>query len=98
VTLQECGASSKTVWAVDLYDQPVESFFQGYYPLINGSDINFSQPFVLNYPMSGYPTDKPRPQLQVYNLTGYSTGFPPIVKYPSIDDTQLWGADVGHRG
>jgi len=48
--------------------------------------------------MSGYPTDKPRPQLQVYNLTGYSTGFPPIVKYPSIDDTQLWGADVGHRG
>jgi len=98
VTLQECGASSKTVWAVDLYDQPVESFFRGYYPLINGSDINFSQPFVLNYPMSGYPTDKPRPQLQVYNLTGYSTGFPPIANYSSVDDTELWGADVGHRG
>ena len=27
VTLQECGASSKTVWAVDIYDQPIESFF-----------------------------------------------------------------------
>ena len=61
VTLQECGASSKTVWAVDVFDQPIESFFLGYYPLINGSDTNFSQPFVLTYPQSGYPTDKPRP-------------------------------------
>ena len=28
VTLQECGASPKTVWAVDMYDQPIESFFR----------------------------------------------------------------------
>ena len=95
VTLQECGASSKTVWAVDLYDQPFESFFLGYAPLINGSDNNFSQPFVLTYPQSGYPTDKPRVQLQVDNLSGYSTGFPPIINYPSIDDNQMWGADWG---
>jgi hypothetical protein len=84
VTLQECGASSKTVWAVDIYDQPIESFF-----------TNFSQPFVLTYPQSGYPTDKPRPQLQVDNLSGYTTGFPPVINYPSIDDNQLWGADFG---
>jgi hypothetical protein len=95
VTLQECGASSKTVWAVDIYDQPIESFFLHYYPLINGSDTNFSQPFVLTYPQSGYPTDKPRPQLQVDNLSGYTTGFPPILNYPSIDDNQMWGADFG---
>jgi hypothetical protein len=95
VTLQECGASSKTVWAVDLYDQPIESFFLGYYPLINGSDTNFSQPFVLTYPQSGYPTDKPRPQLQVDNLSGYTTGFPPLLNYPSVDDNQMWGADFG---
>jgi hypothetical protein len=95
VTLQECGASSKTVWAVDVYDQPIESFFLHYYPLINGSDTNFSQPFVLTYPQSGYPTDKPRPQLQVDNLSGYTTGFPPIINYPSIDDNQMWGADFG---
>ena len=95
VTLQECGASSKTVWAVDVYDQPIQSFFLGYYPLINGSDTNFSQPFVLTYPQSGYPTDKPRPQLQVDNLSGYTTGFPPVINYPSIDDNQLWGADFG---
>jgi hypothetical protein len=95
VTLQECGASSKTVWAVDVFDQPIESFFLGYYPLINGSDTNFSQPFVLTYPQSGYPTDKPRPQLQVDNLSGYTQGFPPILNYPSINDNQMWGADFG---
>jgi hypothetical protein len=95
VSLQECGASSKTVWAVDVFDQPIESFFLHYYPLINGSDTNFSQPFVLTYPQSGYPTDKPRPILQVDNLSGYTTGFPPILNYPSIDDNQMWGADFG---
>ncbi len=95
VTLQECGASSKTVWAVDIYDNPIESFFLHYYPLINGSDTNFSQPYVLTYPQSGYPTDKPRPVLQVDNLSGYTTGFPPILNYPSINDNQMWGADFG---
>ena len=74
---------------------PIESFFQHYYPLINGSDTNFSQPYVLTYPQSGYPTDKPRPVLQVDNLSGYTTGFPPILNYPSIDDNQMWGADFG---
>jgi hypothetical protein len=98
VTLQECGASSKTVWAIDLYDQPFDSFGRGYAPLINGSDTNFSQPFVLTYPQSGYPTDRPRPQLQVDNLTGFTQGFPPIVgllNYPTVPDYQLWGADLG---
>jgi hypothetical protein len=95
VTLQECGASSKTVWAIDLYDNLLQVFFTGYFPLINGSDTNFSQPFVLTYPQSGYPTDKPRVQLQVDNLSGYTTGFPPIINYPTIDDNQLWGADFG---
>ncbi len=94
VTLQDCGASSKTVWVVDIWDQPF-TFFTGYAPAINGSDTDFSQPFVLTYPQSGYPTDKPRPQLQVDNLSGYTTGWPPILNYPSIDDNQLWGADFG---
>ena len=43
-------------------------------PLINGSDTNFSHPFVLTYPKNGYPTDKPRPQLIIQNLTGFSHG------------------------
>jgi hypothetical protein len=95
VTLQECGASSKTVWAVDLFDQPFESFILGYAPLINGSDTNFSQPYVLTYPSSGYPTDMPRVALQTDTLSGFSTGFPPELNYPSIDDNQMWGADFG---
>ncbi len=94
VSLQECGASSKTVWVVDIFDQPF-TFFTGYAPLINGSDTNFSQPFVLTYPQSGFPTDRPRPNLEVDNLQGFSQGFPPILNYPSLVDNQLWGADFG---
>ena len=94
VTLQECGASSKTVWVVDQYDQPVD-FFHGYAPAINGSDTNFSQPFVLTYPQTGVPTGMPSPQLQVDNLSGSTHGWPPILNYPSIDKNQLWGGNFG---
>jgi len=89
VTLQPCGVSSKTVWIVDSAD----STFSGYVPLINGSDTNFSQPFVLTYPASSYPTDQPRPQLYVTNLTGFqgAGGFP----QGTIDDNQLFGFDQG---
>jgi hypothetical protein len=92
VTLQPCGVSSKTVWIVDVNDSPA-TLRHGYVPLINGSDTNFSHPFVLSYPANGFPTDKPRPQLQTKNLTGFSNGIgTPIA---SVDDTQLWGADFG---
>jgi hypothetical protein len=94
VTLQSCGSSS-TVWVVDQYDQPVDFFFHGYAPAINGSDTNFSQPFVLTFPQRGAPTNVPSPQLQVDNLSGYTTGYPPVLNYPSIDVNQLWGANFG---
>jgi hypothetical protein len=96
VTLQPCGVSSKTVWIWDTYDQGnlLQVFLDGFtFPAINGSDTNFSHPFVLSYPSNGFPTDKPRPQLEVTNLTGFSNGFGPIVG--SIPDRQLWGARVG---
>ncbi len=89
VALEPCGVSAKTVWIVDSQD----STFSGYVPLINGSDTNFSQPFVLTYPGAGYPTDKPRPQLYVTNLTGFSNG---TINNPSaVNDNQLWGFDQG---
>jgi hypothetical protein len=50
------------------------------------------QPFALTYPQGGYPTDKPRPQLQFDNLPGYTHGFPPILNYSTIDENQLWGS------
>jgi hypothetical protein len=92
VTLAPCGVTSKTVWIDDTADSP-STLLSGYDPLINGSDTNFSHPFVLTYPANGYPTDIPRPQLKVTNLTGFSNGFGPIVG--TVPDTQLWGADFG---
>jgi hypothetical protein len=92
VTLQSCGVSAGTVWIVDTYDSPA-TLNNGYVPLINGSDTNFSQPLVLTYPNIRYPTDLPRPQLVVTNLTGFSNGHGP--EAGTVDDDQLWGADLG---
>jgi hypothetical protein len=89
VTLEPCGVSAKTVWIVDSADTAAH----GYVPFINGSDTNFSQPFVLTYPSSGYPTDMPRPVLYVSNLTGFqgAGGFP----QGTINSSQLFGTDFG---
>ena len=83
VALEPCGSSSKTVWVVDSYD----TIRGGYVPLINGSDTNFSHPYVLHYPGNGYPTDTPRPQLNTYELQKYSNN--------SVYNNELWGADFG---
>jgi hypothetical protein len=91
VTLQSCGASSKTVWIADWSDftwaggQSV--------PLINGSTTNFSQPYVLTYPRTSSPSDHPRPQLYVTNLTGEANGTDPNLS--SVDSNQLWWASFG---
>ena len=95
VTLQPCGVSSKTVWILDLNDSP-STINHDYVPLINGSDTNFSHPFVLTYPKNGYPTDRPRPQLLTQNLTGFSQGHYPLgTPIGNVNDNQLWGADWG---
>jgi hypothetical protein len=83
VALEPCGVSSKTLWVVDSYDT-IKGF---YVPLINGSDTNFSHPYVLNYPGSAYPTDSPRPQLTTSTLSKYSNG--------TVFDNQMWSADFG---
>jgi serine/threonine-protein kinase len=92
VTLQPCGVSAKTVWIVDTFGSQ-STVSGGYVPLINGSDTDFSQPFVLTYPTSGYPTDMPRPQLQVDTITGSSQGSPPGPALGTVGNNQLWGAD-----
>jgi len=64
------------------------------FPLINASDTNFTQPFVLTYPNSGYPTDKPRVALQVQNLTGYTDGeWPFFTNFDTVPDYQIWGIE-----
>ena len=91
VALEPCGVSSKTVWIKDYSN--AAGLFGSYVPLINGSDTNFSQPFVMTYPANGYPTDMPRVQLYTTNLTGFSqgSGFNPT----GVNSNQLWGADTG---
>ena len=83
VVLVPCGASAKSVWVVDSAD----AIGRGYVPLINGSDTNFSHPYVLHFPGNAYPTDTPRPQLNTYTLQKYSDN--------SVYDNELWGADFG---
>ena len=93
VTLQPCGVSAKTVWILDTFDNSFPAILSGEVPLINGSDTNFSHPFVMTYPSNGFPTDIPRPQVQVRNLTGFSNGIGPIVG--TVINTQLWSAIFG---
>ena len=93
VTLQPCGVSSKTVWIFDSLD--VQTNVPT--PLINGSNTNFSHPFVLTYPNNAFPTDKPRPQIVVTNLTGFQQpgngGVLPEIS--SVSSNQLWISLLG---
>ena len=94
VTLQPCGVSGKTIWIVDFNENNFNNF-PGV-PLINGSNTNFSHPFVLTYPANANPTDKPRPQLTVTNLTGFTQpGFPFFPVISSVDSSQLFFATYG---
>jgi hypothetical protein len=84
VTLQSCGLSGKTIWISDNATNKLTSFKE---PLINGSDTNFSTPFGLTYPGTGYPTDNPRPEMYTSPILGFSTG--------AINSNQLWSARNG---
>jgi hypothetical protein len=88
VTLQPCGITAKTLWIINS-SNPIQTYIHGYTSLINGANANFSHPYVLTYPANGYPTDLPRPQLQVREIQTFSQGFPFVVTQ------QLWGADFG---
>jgi hypothetical protein len=71
VVLEPCGVSGKTLWVNDCGDLDGD-----YCAQINGSDTNFSHPYVLHYPGNAYPTDMPRPQLNTWTLQLYSDGTP----------------------
>jgi hypothetical protein len=50
VSLRPCGASGKTLWIVDSWRSITGSFVA----LINGSNTNFSTPYVLTYPAAPF--------------------------------------------
>ena len=93
VSLEPCGASSKTAWVVDIANSIGSTFFNTYVPLINGSDTNFSHPYVLTYPVNAYPTDMPRPQLMTQTLQQFSNGG--FVNGGTVNANQEWGGDFG---
>jgi hypothetical protein len=96
VSLAPCGVSSKTVWIVDALDSILGANSGRFAPLINGSNSNFSHPYVLTYPKNGYPTDIPRPQLTVTNLTGFSQTVAPFLAIVgTVNSNQLWSARFG---
>ena len=74
VSLQPCGVSAKTLWAADVADQ-----YQRQVPLINGSDTNFSYPYVLTADTTGIT-------MTTHMLTG-GNGV--------IDDGQYWATEYG---
>jgi hypothetical protein len=59
-----------------------------YIPLITGTDTNYGDPLVLNYP-AGRPSDMPRPWLNVQPLSTYST------HPPRVYNSQLWNDKMG---
>jgi len=96
VSLQPCGLTDRTVWVVDALDSILAAHSGFYAPLINASNTNFSHPFVLTYPRNSFPTDSPRPQLVVQNLTGFSQTVAPFLAIiGTINSNQLWGATIG---
>ncbi|MGW2700135.1 hypothetical protein [Streptomyces sp. NPDC001340] len=44
LTLQSCGLPGKTVWIVDTTDSPATAA-ENYFPLVNGSTMDFAHPF-----------------------------------------------------
>jgi hypothetical protein len=106
VALEPCGAGAGTVWAADTLDScPRNPLYFLEVQAINGLDTNFSHPSVLTYPAGGFPTDKPRPQLFLSALAGFSqtggTAGPPStltcggLAVTGPDNNQLWGAVQG---
>jgi hypothetical protein len=99
VSLQPCSVSPRTLWIVDSYDgQYYSSWYGGSYgdhPLINGSDTNFSRPFVLTYPAGASPASHPRTQLSTANITGSTSSSYGTPGPVDVSSGQLWSWDFG---
>jgi len=101
IRLEACG-DTNTIFVVDEADASVGHTPQvpnpppsgnhhptTYTPLITGTDTNYIDPLVLNYP-EGNPTDLPRPWLDVEPLSTFSHS-----SNGSVYDSQLWADQQG---
>jgi hypothetical protein len=83
VVLESCGDLTKTTWVAAAN----AAIGNGYVPLVNGSDTNVKDPYVLNFPGSASPVQMPTPQLTTWQLQHYPDG--------GVFNNQLWNADFG---
>ena len=83
VVLERCSSGGRTTWVVDAN----ASLGNPYVPLINGSDTNVKDPYVLNFPGSATPTQTPAPQLTTWKLQLYPNGH--------AFNNQVWSANFG---
>lgn len=73
VTLQNCGASARTLWVGDLHAK-VRNHKMTYFPWVNASDPNFSHPLVLTVDQSSH---HPGNQLRLDRLNTLTGGVVP---------------------
>lgn len=73
VTLQNCGATARTLWVGDVHAR-VTSHRMVYFPWVNASDPNFSHPLVLTVDQSSVRPDN---QLRVARLNTLTGGVVP---------------------
>ncbi len=79
VRLEPCGVGPSTVLvAANLgTSTSTNGDSRNYINVINGSDTNFSHPYVLTYPANSNPSDSPRPWPVWAELTHFSDGTTP---------------------
>jgi hypothetical protein len=83
VTLQDCGATARTLWVTDLHAK-ITSHHMAYFPWVNASDPDFSHPLVLTADQS---SARPADQLKVDRLNTLTGGV--------IPDTQQFTMQKG---
>jgi hypothetical protein len=88
VSLQPCGVSARTVWAVDLTHSVGPRTSHPFAPLINGSESGFTLPWVLTYPGGPRASGAPWRQLSTRTLRMAARGG-------TVVASQLWGAGFG---
>lgn len=79
VVLEPCGQTAKTVWALDNHNVSYKQAAAGYVLLINGSNTNFADPYVLTNRSGSLVTN---------NVQGFTRGN-------VVNDNQIWTAAWG---
>jgi hypothetical protein len=84
LSLQPCSSPGTTVWILDFADSPATATAPASFPIVNGSDTDFTHPFAMTI------LGNPARQLFTPIIMQHLTGNP-----DSVPADQLWGAHFG---